>query len=174
MTTEETLLGLKGSIALVGNGMIHRRKADIDKFDQVIRFNSFNTETYGKHIGEKTTVWCTYGFRVFHFRLVENLPWICPFEKDSLEVTAVKKPLPGLRFAVTPKEKLSKIYRPTTGGLLVCLCVYLKIPVTLFAFDGLVSGHVDGNKFDKTIYFIHHQAETEFSNIVKLPGVTVG
>jgi SAM-dependent methyltransferase len=49
------------SVVLVGNGPSVLRSplgAVIDSFDEVIRFNEFETKGFEKHVGSKTTFWC--------------------------------------------------------------------------------------------------------------------
>jgi hypothetical protein len=61
MYTEDILLGLRGTIAVVGNADISKKEQIIDSFDNVVRFNGFKLAGYEEHVGTQTTLWCTYG-----------------------------------------------------------------------------------------------------------------
>ncbi|NBW22414.1 MAG: methyltransferase domain-containing protein [Caulobacteraceae bacterium] len=50
-------------VVLVGNGpsiLAEELGEEIDRFDEVIRFNNFVTGGFGKHTGSKTTLWSCY------------------------------------------------------------------------------------------------------------------
>jgi|GEM_PF-5210983 len=58
------LISPGASVVIVGNGPSLMRAdlgAQIDSFDEVIRFNECRTHGFERHTGSKTTVWCTFG-----------------------------------------------------------------------------------------------------------------
>jgi SAM-dependent methyltransferase len=50
-------------VILVGNGpsALQGCGAEIDAFDEVVRFNEFQLEGFTEHVGTKTTLWSTFG-----------------------------------------------------------------------------------------------------------------
>lgn len=170
-STEDILLSLKGSIAIVGNGAICNKGKQIDSFDQIIRFNTYVIEGYEEHVGTKTTVWCTWGNPKKPLKDVR--PMISPFPCNGQE-TVKPSMFPDMAYLATERRFIEKVHRPTTGGMLVSLCSYLKIPVVLFGFDGMQSNHYYDLALNPLSAIIHKHAPEEFTIISRLPGVTIG
>lgn len=64
LTSAKQLIEPSQSVVLVGNGeTIRQQKLGvlIDSFDQVVRFNSYATDAFAEDVGQKTTIWATYG-----------------------------------------------------------------------------------------------------------------
>lgn len=58
------ILPATSSCVLVGNGpsaLLRKRGAEIDSFDQVVRFNGYAIDPWADRLGSKTTLWSTYG-----------------------------------------------------------------------------------------------------------------
>jgi len=61
---KESIIKKKKSILLIGNSPIvlkHEIGDVIDNFDEVVRFNDFETHNYEKFVGTKTTIWGNSG-----------------------------------------------------------------------------------------------------------------
>ena len=62
--TESNIFPKPSNCCLVGNGpsaIYGNHGKDIDSFDEVIRFNAFDTLGFEAHVGTKTTLWSTFG-----------------------------------------------------------------------------------------------------------------
>lgn len=62
--TQPPLIKPGKTVILVGNGpcLMHSEKGKhIDRFDEVFRFNQFRVKGFERHVGSKTTVYCTFG-----------------------------------------------------------------------------------------------------------------
>jgi Glycosyltransferase family 29 (sialyltransferase) len=134
MTTEDILLNLKGSICVVGNGPTNNKNGkQIDKFNNIIRFNGYKITGYEDYIGTKTTLWCTHG----HSKDITNeynfnsaiSPWMINSPESSNPIDL------NINYTKQNISKLMNIKRPTTGGALLYLFEILGICVTAFNFD---------------------------------------
>jgi hypothetical protein len=176
MYTEDILLGLRGTIAVVGNADISKKEQIIDSFDNVVRFNGFKLAGYEEHVGTQTTLWCTYGEN--H----EMVPWrtewpaVSPFTRDS-EESYQRASFPDLIYTRTRQSVFRQVPIPTTGGLFVSLCAHLKLKVTIFGFDAFKSTHYYKDYHpdcNAAVLKRHYRAREELEKIQALPLVTIG
>lgn len=167
-STEKAVQNLKGSIVVVGNGKIVNHGEFIDSFDNVIRFNRFQTEGYEKHVGTKTTVHCV-GFVLQSIKPAHGAGVFCNprplgvyhkwFKQDTFQKEMTKRKPYGYTFAEydhLDKVSLPENAEPTTGFCMVHLLLN-ALPdreITLIGFDFLESGHY----FDKS----HRHAKQHF------------
>ena len=135
LTTEEVLLNLTGTIAVVGNAIPKKEYGDIiDSFDNVIRFNRFQIIGYEKLVGTKTSLWCIFG----DCDRVSFSHAISPFREDAHE-TVIPPFSIKMIYTEIDVHKIMGIEYPTTGVALLALFHYLKKPVSAFCFDFLES-----------------------------------
>ena len=134
-TTEDVLISLTGFIAVVGNAVPSKSYSnEIDNYDNVIRLNNFEIDGYENIIGTKTSLWSTHGSSFIIKEKQDIKQALSPFMKTSVESGDPANNL-KIVYAKNNVSQIMNIGRPTTGGALLCLFDYLKIPVTSFCFD---------------------------------------
>jgi hypothetical protein len=161
LTTEDVLKSLQGSIAVVGSAtMLGDHGAEIDGFDNVVRFSSYVLEGFESRVGTRTTLWSTYGD--FDTLPLHNSIAVSPFQKYGHE-SVIVTPRLQIIYAENDIHKIMGAEYPTTGGALLALFHYLKIPVTAFFFDFLESQHYYNDCFiEKGVHVFDIEQEKKF------------
>lgn len=144
--TGELLKSLPEPIAVVGNGPMVGMGAEIDSHPSVIRFNNFVIEGYERHVGTKTTAWCTSCWKD-----VEKRPWTDemftlfhedgPYDEQISEWLGVypHMRLPDEMWYLEAEYRFS--HRPTSGFVLLNKLAEFGKRVDAYGFDGMKSGH---------------------------------
>ena len=122
---------MSNEIVLVGNGPSLLRKtlgSKIDSFPQIVRFNSYQTEGFRKHVGSRTTIWSRwYGLKITRPMHELEKIWInMPTHERTSEKTEIAFAIIGRysdRAIVVPKSNVAQ------------------------QLQSLVYGHLDGSKW---------------------------
>lgn len=143
-------LRLEGNVILVGNGpsvLGHKLGKVVDSFEEVVRFNNFQTKGFEEHVGGKTTLWVAVpqpNEPIRHSRL------LCQHEKkDRPEGITEFNKIPSWFFWRTHREfqsrvgmmmgfdKATVLPKPTSG--LLTVLYFLRVlrieKVYLLGFD---------------------------------------
>jgi hypothetical protein len=143
--TEDILLGLRGRIALVGNGTPrHPFGKLIDSYNVVIRFNNYRIKGFEDWIGTRTDFRCTTGWDDVEQR--EGIPEFSPFCAEAVESANLPAFNKGLKRPVlTAKTDIHPLIpesaKPSAGLSLIQLFQFLGLRADLFGFDGFRTPH---------------------------------
>lgn len=88
------------SIIVVGNGpsvLQHEAGAEIDAFDEVVRFNNFELEGYEKYVGTKTTIWARPASAFVKERKAKHFKRIIAFATYGIYLPVLLEYIPTLR-----------------------------------------------------------------------------
>lgn len=140
----EYLKSLPEPIAVVGNGPMMGRGAEIDSHPSILRFNNFVIEGYESHVGTKTTAWCTNCWKD-----VRKRPWdgemFTIFHEDGLyeeQVGQWRGSYPHMRLPDGAWYAESNCqHKPTTGYVVLTKLAEFGKRVDAYGFDGMKTGH---------------------------------
>lgn len=143
--SEDIIRGLPDTIAVVGNGAITGRGAEIDAHSCVVRFNNFKLHGQSEHVGKRTDLWVTNCWDD-----VEHRDWGGPI---LTQYTTEEQPERVYRWlshyphmgvfkssSCDPARDLCKV-NPSTGLSFVVACAAAGKRCDLYGFDGFKSGH---------------------------------
>ena len=148
----------KKKVIVIGNAPYEKENMGeiIDNYDIIVRFNNYPDNGYGKHIGEKTDMWCvsdsTY---VKNKKLINSRnsikdkyivsPYNYKKEHDSIIDTDFKKLLEKRDIDIPSKYNFKDSW-PSTGLLVLFYLINKYDDLTIFCFNG----------FDKDKKSIHY------------------
>lgn len=171
MTADEFLRNLPEPIAVVGNGPMIDRGAEIDANASVIRFNNFRTDGFEQHVGRKTDLWVTNCWTD-----VEPRPWsgkmmtinFGPHWQERIGIWLASHPqmmLPASDWIAAARGSRDAL--PSTGFVILHRLAQLGKKVDAYGFDGFAGGHYWDDEPEKPI-FTTHVADAQ-----ALPGLAI-
>ena len=170
-SAEDILLQMNGSLAVVGNAKFNKEYGeDIDKHDNIIRFNNFELNNYQKFVGFKTTIWCTNGSKsITNKGNIDKI--ISSFTSDCFESS---KPNKNIILIHSSKRYDAGLKRPTTGFCLLNMLNTLKIKTDIYGFDFMKTGHYwQEHKHSSNNGKLIHDGNCESIFVKKLNYITI-
>ena len=136
-TLENYLKALNGSIAVVGNAVTEKEYGkEIDSHDHVIRFNMYE-KIMPEIVGRKCTIWCAHQHRLEN---INNHSFCISVKQIEYHKAGIFCICPAKDYYAEIQKKY-KYEAPTTGLTLLYIFNDLCIPVDVYGFDFLATGH---------------------------------
>lgn len=145
LVTEAYESTVKPRCLIIGNGtsvLDVERGEEIDKFDTVVRFNSYKTKGYEKHVGQKTDIWATCNLQ--HINKIDTYKEVIAHSwsvgEDNCKIYKQLNDKRGDTWKIPADlwRRLKQdygVYHPSTGLLVIFLMLERYDEVWLHGFD---------------------------------------